>query len=83
MSDLEHEGEWIWNSDHSKLVYSNWFSSWPVIEPDNGQFTGCEEDCGCVAGRLLDNKWHDYNCDWVKEPTGFHCEGLKAICQKI
>lgn len=52
-NDIDSEGDWVWESDKSKLV----FRYWHVGEP-NGEY----EDCGTIRWHNSLYKWNDVPC---------------------
>ena len=53
-NDKDIEDDWVWESDKSKLV----FSDWHVGEPDNYR----NEDCGEIRWNKSLYKWNDAPC---------------------
>ena len=54
-NDIEIEYDWVWESDKSKLL----FSDWHVGEPNNYDD---DEDCGQIRWHNLLYRWHDDLC---------------------
>ena len=66
-NDKDIEDDWVWDSEKSKLLFSDWL----VGEPDNAQNN---EDCGML-------KWYNNNSlyKWNDEP----CSNFNLyICEK-
>ena len=63
---MAEEGKYLWGSDYSVAVYTNWESG----QPDN--FDNAE-DCVVVVGRQA-MKWNDIPCDWT--------DSTYTVCQK-
>ena len=53
-NDEDIEGDWVWESDKSKLV----FSDWHVHQPDNYM----NSNCGQIRWHNTPYKWNDASC---------------------
>ena len=53
-NDIEIEDDWVWESDKSKLL----FSDWNVGEPNNYN----SEDCGKMRWHNSLYRWNDDKC---------------------
>jgi C-type mannose receptor len=53
-NDIEIEDYWVWESDTSKLL----FSDWDVGEPNNNN----NEDCGKMTWHNILYRWNDVPC---------------------
>ena len=53
-NDIDIEDDWVWESDKSKLL----FSDWHVGEPNNDN----TEDCGIMNWRSSLYRWNDSEC---------------------
>ena len=53
-NDIDIEDDWVWESDKSKLL----FSDWHVGEPNRGN-----EDCVEIRWDLSLYKWNDKSCE--------------------
>ena len=69
LSDEANEGQFLWESDYSKLDYSNWDAG----EPSNK----INEDCVLLYGGTQELKWNDFKCEKNDQ------DGIKvyALCQ--
>jgi hypothetical protein len=54
-NDIEIEDDWVWGSDKSKLL----FSDWDVGQPSNYDD---DEDCGQIRWHNLLYRWNDGSC---------------------
>jgi hypothetical protein len=52
-NDIDIEDDWIWESDKSKLL----FSDWHVDQPNRD-----DEDCGNMKWYNSQYKWNDNEC---------------------
>jgi len=52
-NDIDIEDDWVWESDKSKLLFSDWHDG----EPNNDH-----EDCGDILWYNLQYKWNDGEC---------------------
>ena len=52
-NDIDIEDDWVWESDKSKLL----FSDWHVGEPNNN-----DEECGNMRWDNSQYKWNDGQC---------------------
>ena len=57
-NDIDIEDAWIWESDKSKLL----FSDWHVGEPNNNKN---DEDCGKIRWHNSLYRWNDENCQHI------------------
>ena len=62
-NDIGTENDWVWESDNSKLL----FSDWHVGEPNRE-----DEDCGEIRWQNSVYKWNDKNCE--NDNTLYICE---------
>lgn len=67
-NDIAKEGNWIWESDKSKLF----FSDWHVGEPNTG---GANEDCVKIRWAISLYRWNDARCEklnlYISEKMAF------------
>jgi hypothetical protein len=56
-NDIDIERDWVWESDNSKLL----FSDWHVGEPNNKH----NEDCGQMRRNNSPYRWNDAKCQNV------------------
>ena len=57
LTDLANEQQWVWSSDGSPLVYSNWKTG----QPDGGTVENCAE-----KGFAAWTEWNDRACsEWA------------------
>ena len=53
-NDIDIEDDWVWESDKSQLLFSDWHDS----EPNNAN----TEDCGFMHSRNSLYRWNDEPC---------------------
>ena len=53
-NDIDIEDDWVWESDKSKLLFSNWLDG----EPNNY----VDEDCGIMRWHNSQYRWNDGDC---------------------
>ena len=68
MSDKGREGEWVWESDGSSVLWTKWWK-----QSDN------KEHCAVMMQNsyVAHGHWHDFKCDDYMDGLGKH-----LICQK-
>jgi hypothetical protein len=53
-NDIDIENDWVWESDKSKLLFSDWHDG----EPNNAK----TEDCGLMHWGKSQYRWSDGKC---------------------
>jgi hypothetical protein len=56
LTDLFHEGKWVWASSGTAATYTNW----DITQPDNANGT---EHFAHISEKEIFRKWNDYDND--------------------
>ena len=71
-TDGDDTALWVWRSDDSAIVYSNWKEN----NPDKNNKEAC-----AILDTDKEGKWDDHECD--HEEDGYICEGDTGIYSSI
>ena len=89
LTDTATEGQWVWDSDGSKVNWKNWMDwSTYVDEPNGFDGQNCvvmsQQMWNHVAGHKTDG-WVDVSCDsdyYIgSKPTNLICERYQGLCK--
>ena len=83
MTDKDVEGQWVWESDGSPVIWTNWVNyAHRKDAPNGGEVENCalmmrKHNLG-VEGQTMDS-WGDYRCG---SSEFFNSKPINLVCQK-